>query len=53
MKFYFHAEDDDQNPIAEFTAPTIEMLEEKIGAWERSQELLEGKNALPVSDIDF
>lgn len=36
MKFYLTVEKDDE-VLLEITAPTFEILSEKIGAWERTQ----------------
>lgn len=35
MKFYLTIEKDDE-VLAEITAPTFEILSEKVGAWERA-----------------
>lgn len=37
MNYYFSIENDEGEVIYETVSPTWEMLEEKYGAWERSQ----------------
>lgn len=37
-KFYLTVENDQNETLLEITAPTFEILSEKVGAWERSRD---------------